>query len=115
MWIFLLACVAGPCWAHSIGHRTYYIFDLPPHHLLHHQQPSPFRCPQGSKITSLLTNDDDPPRDSLASLGAQGDHRPLKAQAEGQTLLQRQNKVGANVEGSPICHGNYLLQGWLLH
>jgi hypothetical protein len=100
-------------WAHSIGYRTYHIFDLPPHHLLHHHQPSPFRCPQGSKIT-LLTNDDDPLGGSLASPGAQGDHRLSKAQAEGQTSLQRQNKVGAKVEGSPFCHGNYLLQGWLL-
>jgi hypothetical protein len=64
-------------WAHSIGHRTYYIFDLPPHHLLHHHEPSPFCRPQGSKIT-LLTNDDDPPGDSLASPGAQGDHPPRR-------------------------------------
>ena len=101
-------------WTHSIGYRTYYIFDLPPYHLLHHHQPSPLHRPQGSKITSL-TNDDNPLGDSLASPEAQGDHCPLKAQAEGQTSLQRQNKVGANVEGSLFCHGNYLLQGWLLH
>jgi hypothetical protein len=101
-------------WTHSIGYRTYYIFDLPPHHLLHNYQPSPFRYPQGSEIT-LLTNDDNPPGDSLASPGAQEDHHPSKAQAEGQTLLRRQNKVGANVEGSPFCHGSYLLQDWLLH
>ncbi len=80
-------------WAHSIGYRTYYIFDLPPHHLLHHHQPSPFCCPQESEITSL-TKDDNPLRDSLASPGAQGDHRPSKAQAEVQTLLLRQNKMG---------------------
>ncbi len=42
----------------------------------------------------LLTNDDNPPGDSLASPSAQGDHRPSKAQAEGQTSLQRQKKLG---------------------
>jgi hypothetical protein len=78
-------------WAHSIGYMTYYIFDLPPHHLFHHHQPSPFRRPQGSKIT-LLANDDYPPGHSLTSLGAQGDHCPSKAQAvrpcrEGKTKL----------------------------
>jgi hypothetical protein len=65
MWIFLLACVAGPIQLDT-GPTTFLTCLLIIYFISHHHQPSPFCRPQESKITSL-TYDDNPPGDSLAS------------------------------------------------
>ncbi len=84
---------------------------LPPN--VHHLH-LPLSYPKESCITSL-SNGNNPPGDSLASLRAQGAH--FSQMQEGENESEEKALPGDNerqVEGSPFCPDNSLTQGWVL-